>query len=184
MAAPDWLHGNTDDAAGRLAGAGAHRPDGAGSPTTGRPTTGSGRDNIPATTPRPESVGCATWPSQTCEALLGLGTAVMEGCDQFFEPALLAQLDAALAHEFARQAATHDRLRQNADAERLRARLTPREREVMDLVVTGRHNREVAEALGISTRTVEVHKARLMAKLGVDNVPGLVRLSLSAGDTP
>lgn len=106
MAAPDWLHGNTDDAAGRLAGAGAHRPDGAGSPTTGRPTTGSGRDNIPATTPRPESVGCATWPSQTCEALLGLGTAVMEGCDQFFEPALLAQLDAALAHEFARQAAT------------------------------------------------------------------------------
>ena len=93
-----------------------------------------------------------------------------------------ARLKCALDEAFARQAATHDRRRQHADAERLRARLTPREREVMDLVVTGRHNREVAEALGISTRTVEVHKARLMAKLGVDNVPGLVRLSLVAGE--
>ncbi|MGP9504235.1 HNH endonuclease [Specibacter sp. AOP5-B1-6] len=111
MAAPDWLHGNTDDAAGRLAEAGAHRPGGAGSPTTdsgrdSRATTGSVRHSTPATTPRPESVGCATWSSQTCDALLGLGTAVLEGCDQFFEPALLAQLDAALAHEYALQAET------------------------------------------------------------------------------
>ena len=93
-----------------------------------------------------------------------------------------ARLKCALDEAFARQATTHDRRRQSADAERLRARLTPREREVMDLVVTGRHNREVAEALGISTRTVEVHKARLMAKLGVDSVPALVRLSLAAGE--
>ena len=94
------------------------------------------------------------------------------------------RLKSALDEAFARQAATHDRLRQNAEVERLRACLTPREREVIDLVVTGRHNREVAEALGISTRTVEVHKARLMSKLGVDNVPGLVRLSLCTDDSP
>ena len=56
--------------------------------------------------------------------------------------------------------------------------LTPREREVMDLVVTGKHNREIAPALGISVRTVEVHKANLMAKLGVSSVPDLVRISM------
>lgn len=56
--------------------------------------------------------------------------------------------------------------------------LTPREHEVMQLVVNGRHNRDIALALAISARTVEVHKARLMAKLGVDNVADLVRMSL------
>lgn len=56
--------------------------------------------------------------------------------------------------------------------------LTPREHEVMQLVVSGRHNRDIALALAISARTVEVHKARLMTKLGVDNVADLVRMSL------
>ena len=63
----------------------------------------------------------------------------------------------------------------------LRARyetLTAREREVMDHVVAGRHNREIAAALAISPRTVEVHKARMMDKLGVASVAELVRLSL------
>ncbi|MDH4283799.1 MAG: response regulator, partial [Gallionellaceae bacterium] len=55
--------------------------------------------------------------------------------------------------------------------------LTPREREIMELVVIGRHNREIAEFLGISARTVEVHKARMMAKLGVESVADLVRMS-------
>lgn len=58
------------------------------------------------------------------------------------------------------------------------AALTPREREVMELVVAGRHNREIARELDISPRTVEVHKARMMAKLGVATVADLVRLSL------
>ena len=56
--------------------------------------------------------------------------------------------------------------------------LTPRERELMELVVMGKHNREIAPVLGISVRTVEVHKARLMAKLGVGSVPDLVRISM------
>jgi FixJ family two-component response regulator len=58
--------------------------------------------------------------------------------------------------------------------------LTPREREVMELVVAGRHNREIALVLDISARTVQVHKARLMDKLGVDNVADLVRMRLLA----
>lgn len=56
--------------------------------------------------------------------------------------------------------------------------LTPREREIMDLVVTGKQNREIAPELGISVRTVEVHKANLMSKLGVTSVPALVRISM------
>lgn len=55
-------------------------------------------------------------------------------------------------------------------------RLSAREHEVMLLMVKGLHNRHIAEALGISPRTVEVHKARVMDKLGVRNIVELVRL--------
>jgi FixJ family two-component response regulator len=54
--------------------------------------------------------------------------------------------------------------------------LSAREREVMTLMVEGLHNRRIAEVLGISPRTVEVHKARVMQKLGVRTVVELVRL--------
>lgn len=54
--------------------------------------------------------------------------------------------------------------------------LSAREREVMALLVRGLHNRRIAETLGISPRTVEVHKARVLEKLGVKNVVELVRL--------
>lgn len=56
-------------------------------------------------------------------------------------------------------------------------RLSAREREVMGLMVKGLHNRLIAEQLGISPRTVEVHKARVMEKLGVANLVDLVRLA-------
>ena len=54
--------------------------------------------------------------------------------------------------------------------------LSARERDVMRLMIKGLHNRRIAEELGISHRTVEVHKARVMEKLGVSNVIELVRL--------
>ncbi len=54
--------------------------------------------------------------------------------------------------------------------------LSPREREVMLLLVQGLHNRRIAEELGISHRTVEVHKARVLEKLGARSVVELVRL--------
>ena len=60
---------------------------------------------------------------------------------------------------------------------RLLAQLTPREADVMALLVEGLHNVEVAERLGISPRTVEVHKARLMAKLGARNLAELIRIA-------
>lgn len=58
--------------------------------------------------------------------------------------------------------------------------LTARETEIMDLVVAGKTNKETATQLGVSPRTVEVHRARLMTKLGMDSVATLVRLRLRA----
>jgi len=64
------------------------------------------------------------------------------------------------------------------DSERL-AKLTVREHEVMEQAAVGLHAKEIAAILGISPRTVEVHKTRLMAKLGVRNVAELVRFTLT-----
>lgn len=58
------------------------------------------------------------------------------------------------------------------------SRLTARERQVMGLLVDGKPNREIAAILGISPRTVEVYKARMMEKLNVRSLADLIRLSL------
>jgi FixJ family two-component response regulator len=60
--------------------------------------------------------------------------------------------------------------------EAARTKLSERERQVMDLMVKGLHNRHIAKELGISPRTVEVHKARVMEKLGVKSLVEFVRL--------
>jgi RNA polymerase sigma factor (sigma-70 family) len=58
-----------------------------------------------------------------------------------------------------------------------RQKLSDRERQVMDLMIKGLHNRHIAKELGISPRTVEVHKARVMEKLGARNLVDFVRLT-------
>ena len=60
------------------------------------------------------------------------------------------------------------------------ASLSPREREVLDLAATGLHAKQVAAALGISARTVEIHKQHIMEKLGLRNVAELVRFALGS----
>lgn len=57
-------------------------------------------------------------------------------------------------------------------------RLTPREKQVMDLVCLGHLSKTIADKLGISVKTVELHRANLMAKLRVRSVQELVRLTL------
>lgn len=68
----------------------------------------------------------------------------------------------------------------DARAEQLR-RLTPRELEVMRALARGQHNREIAEALGISPRTVEVYRARLMEKVGARTLADVIRFALETG---
>ena len=95
------------------------------------------------------------------------------------------QLVAAVRAAFQRDAEDRKHALAVAQAKHWMERLTPREREVLDLVVAGRHNREIAAELGISARTVEVYKARLMEKLRVDRLPDLIRLVLMVrGEEP
>ena len=60
------------------------------------------------------------------------------------------------------------------------AQLTPREREVLDLLVSGCSTKAIARALGASPRTIEVHRARVFEKLHAESLPELVRLVLAA----
>lgn len=57
--------------------------------------------------------------------------------------------------------------------------LTPREREVLALITSGQSNKEAGRQLGISPRTIEVHRARVMEKLGARNTADLMRIVLS-----
>jgi len=74
------------------------------------------------------------------------------------------QVAPAIAHEFPGQGA-----------------LTPRERQVLSEIAGGASNKEVGRRLGISPRTVEVHRARIMTKIGARNAADLVRIVLGGG---
>jgi two-component system response regulator FixJ len=94
----------------------------------------------------------------------------------FDDERLIAAVRAALtASEAARRVA--------ATAAELAARLanlTPREHEVLDLLVVGNPNKTIAYDLGASPRTIEVHRARVMEKMGARNLPELVRMVIAA----
>ena len=70
---------------------------------------------------------------------------------------------------------------QNKTLERVNS-LTKREKEVMGHVVTGMLNKDIAKHLGISIKTVEVHRANVMDKMAVNSVADLVRMSLEVKD--
>jgi FixJ family two-component response regulator len=87
-------------------------------------------------------------------------------------------LRTAIENAYSRE---QQRLARAAELAKL-ATLTGREREVLEHAAQGLHAKEIAAALGISPRTVEVHKTRIMEKLGARNVAELVRFALSARD--
>jgi DNA-binding NarL/FixJ family response regulator len=59
--------------------------------------------------------------------------------------------------------------------------LTPRQREILQLVVEGKTTKEIAFDLNLSVKTVETHRAQLMERLDIYDVPGLVRYAIRAG---
>jgi len=59
--------------------------------------------------------------------------------------------------------------------------LTPRQRETLQLIAEGHSTKEVAQQLGLSTKTVETHRTQLMDRLGVHDVQGLVRYAIRVG---
>ncbi|MDD3674761.1 MAG: response regulator transcription factor [Thauera propionica] len=62
-----------------------------------------------------------------------------------------------------------------ADTARRLEHLTQREREVLDLIIVGKLNKQIADVLGISIKTVEVHRARVMEKMGANSLAELVQ---------
>ena len=77
-----------------------------------------------------------------------------------------------------------DRNREAAEAAQRVAALSPRERQVLDALVAGRPNKVIAYDLGISARTVEVHRARMMERLGVRQLAEAIRLAVMARLVP
>lgn len=96
------------------------------------------------------------------------------------EDALLSAIRAALDRD--RQRRRSERM--HADVEERIARLTARERDVLWLAADGRKNREIAAALGLSPRTVEIYKAHMMEKLQVNGLPELLALLRDAKPGP
>jgi two-component system response regulator FixJ len=93
----------------------------------------------------------------------------------YSDHALLGSIEAAFRKEN-----RSDRDRDIAEAVRRIATLSPREREVLDGLVAGRPNKLIAYDLGISVRTVEVHRARMMERLGVRQLAEAIRLGVMA----
>jgi DNA-binding NarL/FixJ family response regulator len=63
-------------------------------------------------------------------------------------------------------------------------RLTPRQREIVQLIAEGNSTKEIAFLLNVSVKTVETHRAQLMDKLGIHDIPGPVRFAIRAGLLP
>jgi FixJ family two-component response regulator len=106
--------------------------------------------------------------------------AMHDGALDFLEkPFDNAELVARVRRAFVRPALAHA-ANFDPDYARRKASLTPREREVMDEVITGKTNKVVARDLGASFRTIEIHRARVMSKMQANSLADLVRMSLES----
>ncbi|MGZ8267747.1 MAG: response regulator transcription factor, partial [Burkholderiales bacterium] len=93
---------------------------------------------------------------------------------------VLSAINAAVARHESIYAVNRERLE---IAKRL-ARLSAREREVLERVISGRLNKQIAGDLGITEKTVKAHRARVMEKLETRSVAGLVRMCAAVGIEP
>ena len=96
----------------------------------------------------------------------------------FRDQDLLDQINHALQHD----AQNRQGVARRADVLRRLESLTPRERQVMDLVVEGGANKVIAIDLGLSERTVEIHRAKVMEKMGARSIAHLVKLHMTLAD--
>ena len=92
----------------------------------------------------------------------------------FNDQDLLDRIQRAIAHD----AGQRGKEEQRSQLRALFASLTPREREVLDLVVEGLSNKAIANSLGLSAKTVEVHRAKVMEKMHARSISDLVKLAM------
>jgi two-component system, LuxR family, response regulator FixJ len=108
--------------------------------------------------------------------------AMKAGAVDFLEkPFEKAAMIAAIEESFQRIANATDASARAADAEKILGVLTPRERDVLEGLANGLPNKTIAYDLGISPRTVEVHRANLMTKLDVRSLSDALRIAFAAG---
>ncbi|HEX7070074.1 MAG TPA: response regulator [Rhodothermales bacterium] len=104
--------------------------------------------------------------------------------DFLVKPVDAQELLDAVSRALAASADNLKRRREQSEYRSRLARLTRREREVCELVATGLLNKQIAHALGTSEKTIKVHRARVMHKLEVDSVAGLVWLLSRMQNSP
>jgi two-component system, LuxR family, response regulator FixJ len=111
--------------------------------------------------------------------------AMKEGAFEFIQKPFRDQdlLD-RINHALQQDAESRNNLARRADVVRRLETLTPRERQVMDMVVDGSANKVIAIDLNLSERTVEIHRAKVMEKMGARSVAHLVKLHLSLRSEP
>ncbi len=129
---------------------------------------------------------CAAWPAifltghgDVPMAVRALKTGAFDFVEKpFNDNSLVDQVQAALAESERRLA----NARSSHSVEQRLAALTPREREVMQLMLAGQYNKVIAEHMGIAMRTVEVYRARILAKMGVKTAVELAGLVARRGE--
>jgi two-component system response regulator FixJ len=114
-------------------------------------------------------------------AVRGMKLGAVDLLEKPFEP---AKLLAAVQHALASGMANREKSQELSAIRQRMAHLTPRELELLKLVVVGSSNKQIAYQLGISIKTVANHRANLMAKTKALNAADLSRLSIAAGIVP
>lgn len=110
--------------------------------------------------------------------------AIKAGAEDFLtKPVLRNVLIEAIERALARQRQMHERENELNAIRALVDKLTPREREVFDLVVRGKMNKQIAHALGTTERTIKAHRHRVMEKVQVRSLAELVNLATRLGMT-
>jgi FixJ family two-component response regulator len=109
--------------------------------------------------------------------------AMKEGAFEFIQKPFRDQdlLD-RINHALKQDAENRTTVARRAEVQRRQETLTPRERQVMDMVVDGAANKVIAIDLNLSERTVEIHRAKVMEKMGARSVAHLVKLQLTLTD--
>jgi len=112
---------------------------------------------------------------QLATAVRAFQTGVLDFIEKPFEPGEIVQ---AVARALAAPPASYVLSQEGATAAAQLAKLSPREREVFDMIAAGWLGKEIGRKLDLSPRTIEVHRANIMRRLGVRTLPEMVRLAL------
>jgi FixJ family two-component response regulator len=121
------------------------------------------------------AMDCEPTPSRVVSAIKG------GALDYLVLPLRAERLAGCLARIAHEAEAVIDKRRRTIDAQRQLSHLSPREREVLDALSLGLSNKEIARVLDISPRTVEIHRANMMTKIGARHSAGAIRVKLEAG---